>query len=414
MQKTGTYWASLGQFVVSSLIALISLAIAGLLFFSGLLTVFGQSDSPAADVVSVFNLAWAAGVVAVLMVPSAVFALIRLQGNRPQVRAWKGRFLFASVLMLVWPLLVAVSSPLGGSGVAWLLLPPVMMLAIVIPIWWYVEAGRRGLPVGRPQRTWGTVTFSTLITVPLIITLEVVVIVFVVSGAAGWLSNQPELVNRITVLAQRLQTVDLSPELLERLVTPFLNEPVFLFAALFVIAIFTPLVEELLKPLAIWLLPGLRLTPAQGFWLGMVSGATFALLETLGLAGSAGGPDAASVLLARLSTGLLHVVTAGLTGWAIAATWRDGRYGRVVWAYLAAVLIHGVWNAFGVMVGFSPMISPEQVQPDQPLLAVLGQVALPVLIVLAGINLFVLFWMNRRLRRSEAAKPSVIESAVGG
>lgn len=412
MQKTGTHWASLGQFIVSSLTALLSLAIAGLLFLSGLFATFGPNGEPIAASIPVFNLAWAAGVVAVLMVPSAVFSLMRLQGSRPSLREWKGRYLFASALMLVWPLLVAVSSPLGQSGAAWLLLPPVMMLAIIIPIWWYLETGRRGLPVGRPQRTWGTVTFSTLVTVPLIITVEVVVIVFVVTGAAGWLSNRPDLVNRIGLLAQRLQTIDLSPELIERLATPFLNEPVFLFAALFVVAIFTPLVEELLKPLAIWLLPGLRLTPAQGFWLGMVCGATFALLETLGLAGSAGGADATSVLLARLSTGLLHVVTAGLTGWAIAATWGDGRYGRVVWAYLAAVLIHGLWNAFGVLVGFSPMVSAEQIRPDDPLLAALGQVALPVLIGLVAINLIVLIWFNRRLRRSEPGEPGMVETTA--
>ncbi|HZW04073.1 MAG TPA: PrsW family glutamic-type intramembrane protease [Anaerolineaceae bacterium] len=413
MQQSGTHWPSLGQFILSSLAALGGLAVAGLLFCSGLLTLTGQTGMPAADSVPVFILTWAAALVAVLMLPSAAFSLLRLLGKRPPALEWKGRFVVASVLMFIWPLLVALSSPLGQTELAWLLLPPVMLAAILIPIWWYIEFGRRGLAVTGPQRTWGVVVFSTLVSVPAIITAEVVTILFVASGVMVWFTSRPELARRVTALIERLQTVDLTPELVERLAAPFIEEPVFLFATLFVVAVFTPLIEELLKPLAVWLAGGARLTPAQGYWLGMVSGAAFALVETLGLAGSTTGPDAASVLVARLSTGLLHIVTAGLTGWAMAATWRDGRYLRLVGAYVLAVAIHGLWNAFGVFVGFSPLITPDLALPADPLAAALTQASLPVLAGLVVINLVILFWMNRQLRRSEMPAVNVVESTAG-
>ena len=54
---------------------------------------------------------------------------------------------------------------------------------------------------------------------------------------------------------------------------------------------------------------------AQGFVAGMLSGACFALYENLTALSAAGSGNGTTILLARVGTGLLHIVTAGMVGW---------------------------------------------------------------------------------------------------
>ncbi len=80
-------------------------------------------------------------------------------------------------------------------------------------------------------------------------------------------------------------------------------------------SVMIPMLEELVKPLAVWLFGNQISTPAQGFALGALCGASFALLETFGV--SAQSDDWTTLLLTRLGTDILHVTTAALMGAAI-------------------------------------------------------------------------------------------------
>jgi len=80
-----------------------------------------------------------------------------------------------------------------------------------------------------------------------------------------------------------------------------------------------PLLEELLKPLAIWILVWRKLTPVEGFVAGLICGSAFGLIESIGNLASISGSDWIIVVLGRTGTGLLHTVATGLVGWGLAS-----------------------------------------------------------------------------------------------
>jgi RsiW-degrading membrane proteinase PrsW (M82 family) len=141
-------------------------------------------------------------------------------------------------------------------------------------------------------------------------------------------------------------------EMILKLIAPYISNPLVIAAALGYIAVFVPLIEELFKPLAVWIFARKIESPAQGFAMGLLSGASFALVESLNASG-AGTESWPVIVTIRAGTSMLHIMATGLVGWGIVSAFRERRILRLVAAYLSAVLIHGIWNACAVGAGFS-------------------------------------------------------------
>ncbi len=150
-----------------------------------------------------------------------------------------------------------------------------------------------------------------------------------------------------------------NPEVLDRILTPYLQKPGVITGALLMVSGVIPFIEEIFKPLALWFLIPRKLTPREGFALGMVSGAVFALIESLGNLVNPLADMWSTVILGRLGTGLLHTLTSALVGWGIASAWTHRRVLRMLLAYLGAVALHAVWNTFALLMGFSPLVVPS-------------------------------------------------------
>ena len=149
-------------------------------------------------------------------------------------------------------------------------------------------------------------------------------------------------------LVFRLQNAAPDPQAILNTLLPFLVNPGVLFIGLAFISVLVPLVEETLKPIGVWFLAGQKITPAQGFGYGVISGAGFGLFENLG--NTSGGGEVWAVLAAsRITTLLLHCFTAGLVGWALASAWSQRRYLRLGITFIIAVLVHGLWNGMAVL-----------------------------------------------------------------
>lgn len=134
----------------------------------------------------------------------------------------------------------------------------------------------------------------------------------------------------------------------------FLNNPTTsngpLFGILIVLAaVVAPLVEELVKPLAVLILIGRVRSKAEAFTLGLACGIGFNLVETTGYI-SQGYSDWLNVALGRSGAGLLHGFGAAMAalGWYILTHPQEGSRGRRVGLALAcggyAVLQHALWN----------------------------------------------------------------------
>jgi RsiW-degrading membrane proteinase PrsW (M82 family) len=181
-----------------------------------------------------------------------------------------------------------------------------------------------------------------------------------------------------------------------------INSPAVIFSVIIFGAVIVPLIEELIKPVGVWLLAGRRLTPAEGFAIGALSGAGYALVESLFL--GSGGQEWAFVVLARLGTSAVHILTAGLMGWALVTAWTQSRYIRLAAIYLLAVLIHGLWNGLTIASVFANM--SQTLPASAGSFSQIGSVIPYALASLAGAAFLTILLINRKLK-AEADKASV-------
>jgi hypothetical protein len=114
------------------------------------------------------------------------------------------------------------------------------------------------------------------------------------------------------------------------------------------------MIEEAVKPLALWFLGKDLRSPAEGFALGALCGAGFALVE--GVLAASGAIEMLGIgLAARFTSTLMHITASGLVGWGIASIRLEKRYWRGLGAYLLACTLHGLWNGSVITVVYGSL-----------------------------------------------------------
>jgi hypothetical protein len=395
------HWPSVGMLLISGVGLAISLSAAAGLMLFGLFSVF-RTSPPYAEALPLFSIAWMSGLLGVLMVPAVYYSLRRLLGK--EMPGWRlpGGLRLASYFMILWPILLGLGQLVNNiPALTSFVLPPINIMVVAIPLWWLVEIGRHGLNGGDPQRTWGVASFSLEITPTLTILLELVLLLVLGVVGALWLYTQPGALEQINRIISQLSNAQADPEAILRILQPYLQQPVFILTILVVEAGLIPLMEELLKPLAVWILVWRRLTPADGFVAGLICGSAFGLIESLGNLASVSGSSWIILVLGRTGTGALHTVGAGLVGWGLASAWLDKDYLKLLLRYLLAVLLHGLWNVFALLSGLVSFFSPAPAAQNLLVFSRLGQIGPLALGGIIVVLFLILIGSNRRLRASQ-------------
>ena len=389
--------ASLMQFVLSLLAMLFAWGVAFLLVLLGLIQRFIPSDT-AVDALPILLTSAGAFLIGFLLLPSVIYAWKGMSRDASHSAVTMDGYLLPLAAILLLPLAIWLGSWLGDSEpFAWLLLPPLHILAIGLPILLLVYVGIRKIPVGSPQRFWGLLASGSFLAPVLIFSVEIISILILVIMGAIWLSNQPEMLSKLRDLAQSMQQMETNPAEIQSMLTPYLTRPGVILAAFAFAALFVPLVEELLKPIGVWFLVGSALNPARGFVAGVLCGAGYALFESLGLANS--GDLWSGLVIARMGTAAVHIFTTALTGWALAIAWKENRYLLLGAIYLLNVLVHGMWNAFTLTIVFTEL---PRVGSNFQRIARIGEYAPYVLIGLTILTFTGLLVMNLRLSHQQA------------
>lgn len=280
-------------------------------------------------------------------------------------------------------------------SIKWLALPILTVPAVILPIWAIVALGARGLFVGSRWRVWGILGVSLTITPFLLFMLEVVIVIGIVVFVVIYVAANPQAAMEFENLSRQLTFIDLeSEEQALRVILPHLVKPSVVVPALIFFSIVIPLLEELVKPLGVWLLVGKLDSAAQGFVFGALGGAGFALVETFNVSGQMG--EWGIVLFTRIGTGLLHVTTSALMGGAIFLAVRERRYLRLLGTYLLVVLLHGLWNASALTVSFSALAG-TYLQPGR--FETLQWISAIGIVVLAVALFVILIASNRRYQK---------------
>jgi hypothetical protein len=398
--RPAIHWLSVGQFGLSLLATAVFWSMAGSTALAGLVALIDPALLGGGEALSLFLLAAGIAFIGLLLVPSAYFAFLRLIGRRRTIPLFKRPgWLPAGVLIVLFPLVILAGYWVYQNEVlAWLFLPALHVLAVLLPIWWLATVGTHGLPSGSPQRAWGVLGSGLALGPFLIFMLEMMAFLFLAVAGAIYLSMRPDLSQELLNLVPRLSDSTQSPEAVLEVMRPYLLQPAVVLGVFIFGAVLTPLIEELLKPVGVWLLAltGAGLTPGAGFAAGLLSGAGFALFESLAYTSNA--EDWTFAVVARIGTAVMHIMTTGLVGWAIAVAWRQRQYLRLVGAYLAAVLLHGLWNGIALLnVGYT--LAPEALDTASILFHVASTA--PLFLGFLTITMFILLlWSNYQLRKS--------------
>jgi hypothetical protein len=385
----------------ASLVAILFLwGLSALLVLIGLIGLY-SSGMTEEYITPLFLLASGLAFCGVLLLPSAWYSFLRLtSAYKPEIKQLSPkttRFLIV-FLLLFFPLVVISGNWItGNTQLSWILLPPLHVLAIGVPIFWLLLLGLRGLSIGSAQRDWGAFGAGITLSPILIMILEITALLAVIFLGLIYIFSQPDLLAQLDFLINRLSYAPQSPLIIQRIITPYLLQPGVVYTIFAFIAVIVPLIEEALKPIGVWLLFRSGLTPAAGFAAGVLGGAGFAIFENIMF--SINLEDWIFIVSARTGTSLMHIVTGGITGWALASAWRYGKYLQLGLFYLVAVSIHGLWNGL-ILLGVVEQVAPDH-QVQSPVLMNLVNIAPFGLGILVVLCLSLLVYFNWSLRRTE-------------
>ncbi len=339
-------WAAWGQLAASLFGSFALIGICG----GGMILIYvtgaqGIVPISSAQKTSTFLLLGGMGFAGVLLIPSAVYAARSLSGStEKQSRIWRR----SGWLVLLLPLVVGmghvanINRPTGR-----ILLVAAHVLANGAAVFWILHLGRKGIREETPQRLWGVFGSGLTLGPALALLLEFAFLMVLGGIWYVYLLQHPVLQEEISSLVQRLPQSTASPVILERVAGKYLFKPGVIISVFSYVAVIIPLVEEFIKPIGVWLLAGRDLSPREGFSLGVLSGAGYALFENLTL--SANAEVWSTVIITRLGTTGVHMLTSGMVGWGLASAWAEGKYLRLAKTFLVSVIIHGFWNALNIL-----------------------------------------------------------------
>jgi len=340
-----------------------------------------------------------------LLAPGARYAVQRLQNQEAEDRPSRlsGRLPFAAALAGYPVILLLGTLAANSPGLAVWLLPVLHVLAATIPVYAISRLALRGLDTGSALRRWGLLGLGLVLGPGLVMVLELSTIGVALAGFIVQISSDQSRAMEIVLLAQRLQYAQPNPETIFNILSPYLMQPMLLFGiAAFVTAV-VPLIEETLKPIGVWLLAGRKLTPLEGFSAGILSGAGYALFENLFI--TSPGIEWAIVSIGRIGTTSMHMLTAGITGYALATAWKANRYLRLGLLFASSVLIHALWNSL-TLLGVAGTL-PNTLEALGTVRTA-GQIAAAGLVFLFAVILAGLSFLNRRLQRQETSSHAII------
>ena len=406
-QPRGSDWRSilLLIFSVSGTLLLISAAIGSLVLVALDGSIIPETTaSPMAIILTASTLIS----MGLLLIPVAWLSLGRLRGQELKTFSFPAlRPMGWIVILMLWFLALTLATFFHNSPGANWYAPFLHFFSIALPLYLVVRIGINRIPLGSTQRAWSVFGSGIALSPLLSVIAEGIVIIFGLILFGAYLGLNPEKVFDIERLVNQIQQ---APDMdsLVFLVGPYLKNPLTLLTALTLLSVFVPFIEEICKSLGVLLVADRLNTPAQGFALGMLSGAGFALAESLFASVTTDNTWALTLGMRAISS-TMHMLATGLVGWGIAYARLEKRYFRLLGMLLLAMLLHGAWNAgavFAMAGGIGLMLS----MPDFDIISslmMLGGIGL-IFILVSGMYI-ALFLINRHLQTSSQPSPLLLE-----
>ncbi len=159
------------------------------------------------------------------------------------------------LIVILASLAILIGSWVGNlKTVSLLVLPFLTVPAVVLPLAILLTLGTRDLSLGARWQFWSVLGLGMTLTPFLLFVLEIVTGILFFLGIMVYVSTQPELLYQLQALAQQIVVLGPQSETARDLILPWLTKPGAIFTVLLYTALFVPAIEELFKPLGVWLL----------------------------------------------------------------------------------------------------------------------------------------------------------------
>ncbi len=287
--------------------------------------------------------------VGALLIPAAYYSIQRLIGEDVTVNATKPMNVAVGFLLaFAWLGISALTQIFYGNTFLRWITPPLYILSIGLPVYFFARLAIGGLNTGSKQRTWGALGTGMLLGPSLASFIELMLVVLLLFGIAAYLAFHPELMSVLNTIKTQINNTS-TPDDILTLLSPYLLNPIVIALALLFFSVIAPVVEETAKSLTVWTVFNHLSSPAQGFVIGALSGTGFGLVESL-LASVQPDSSWATTLIVRGGSTMMHIVAASLTGWGIAWFRTTKRAGRMIGMYALAMFLHSLWNACVILI----------------------------------------------------------------
>jgi len=394
-------WQSVLLFTFLLIGMVVYLGMAVLMLISGGISLITPQAGAISDFGINFTIACGFGFCGLALLPGVFFSFQRMTGKTyPPYQPRPAKLWLVLVLTAVWAGSVWLSDYLWQNvSLGWLASAPFYIISIALPLFLLIWIGLGGIPLESRNRLWGSLGIGMTLGPFLAAVLELlaylamlVILIIILAFNPVWLNTLLQVVTKIRNLS------NLQADNVMQIIAPFLLNPFILISLFLALGLVTPLIEETIKPTIVWLTANRLKSPSQGFALGVVSGAGFALVESL-LATSTGGQGWGALLAVRAGGGLMHIFASGLMGWGIASAWKGKRL-RLLGTYIVSVLVHGIWNGAAIIIevgSLQPYLTSQVFSKYFDTLTSVGSVILGGLMLVALVSLLLI---NRKMRKS--------------
>lgn len=302
----------------------------------------------------------------------------------------------ALLLTLLWIASIALFEVLTDRGL-WKGLAAVLhLLGIAVPVYGLARVAIGGLGASSRVRIWGSFTTGLILGTGIAAAAEMTLLLLVLAALAAYLRMNPQQVDALRGLVELVGQASGMEEILVWM-GPLLAHPLAFLIALGAVSGTVPVIEELAKSAAPWMVYDRLSSPAQGFIVGALSGAAFALFEGL-MASAQTSSNSGFVLLFRSASSLMHILASAVAGCGIAAFRKYGQPGRLLGAYALAVGLHGLWNAAVAFIVYGGIRASYGGRDTDLLSAILISAGGLVSLGLMALLPVGLVTLNRRLR----------------
>jgi len=346
--KAGRDWRSILLAIASTGGAIMAVALAVIVVvIQAAMTLSGNQQSP--PLIDGVLLASAILFVGALLIPAAYFSIQRLIGEEVAVNATQPMNVPVGLLLAFAWVGISVLTQIfyGNTFLRWIT-PPLYILSIGLPVYFFARLAIGGLNSSSKQRTWGALATGMLLGPSLASFIELMLVALLLLGIAAYLALHPELMSVLDTIKTQINNTS-TPDDILTLLSPYLLNPIVIALALLSFSVVAPLVEETAKSLTVWTVFDHLSSPAHGFVIGALSGAGFGLVESL-LASVQPDSSWATTLIVRGGSTMMHMVAASLTGWGIAWFRTTKRPGRMIGMYALAMFLHSLWNACVILI----------------------------------------------------------------